>query len=88
MIGILRLMFFGFVVLTLAYGLLSIYARSVERERLEKTFDKGDVEGTRDAYIEAGMLAYKHSLRQRLIWLVYIIPAVAFGLIVYVVNFQ
>ena len=34
------------------------------------------------------MAEYKHGLRRRLIVLVFIIPAVAFGVIVYIVNAQ
>jgi hypothetical protein len=88
MIGIVRLAFFGFVGLTLLYFLVSIYSRSVRREWLEKKFDAGGVEGTRDAYIEAGMRAYEHGLRRRLLWLVYIIPTAIVAVTIYFVNFQ
>lgn len=79
MIGFLRLMLMGFVVLTVAYFVIGIYSRSVERERLEKEWDgdpanEGGASEDRDAYIESGMRDYAHSLRQKLIWLVYIIP--------------
>jgi hypothetical protein len=76
---------------TLIYVLLSIYYRSVERERLEKDWDTDPLRDglpadERDAYIETGMDAYRHSLRRRLIWLVYIVPLVAISVIVYAVN--
>lgn len=76
---------------TIAYVLLSIYSRSVERERLEKAWDTdplrdGLPSDERDAYIEAGMEAYRHSLRRRLIWIVYIVPLVTISVIVYAVN--
>ena len=85
-LGWLRLIVFGFVGLTIVYWLVSIYSRSVRRETLEKRFDAGDVEGDRDAYIQAGMADYERGLRKRLIWLVYIIPMVAMGLTIYFVN--
>jgi hypothetical protein len=85
-LGWLRLIVFGFVGLTIVYWLVSIYSRSVRRETLEKRFDAGDVEGDRDAYIQAGMAEYERGLRKRLIWLVYIIPMVAMGLTIYFVN--
>lgn len=88
MIAIIRLAVFGFVGLTVIYLLVSIYSRSVRREKLEKKFDAGGIEGDRDAYIEAGMDAYRHGLRRRLIWLVYIIPTVAVAVTVYLVNYQ
>jgi hypothetical protein len=88
MIGILRAAVLGFILLSVVYLLVSVYSRSVRREKLEKKFDAGGIEADRDAYIEAGMKAYNKSLRRRLIWLVYIIPAVAISATVYFVNYQ
>jgi hypothetical protein len=88
MIGILRAAVLGFVLLSVVYVVVSIYSRSVRREKLEKKFDAGGIDGDRDAYIEVGMQAYNKSLRRRLIWLVYIIPAVSVSAIVYFVNYQ
>ncbi|MEO5615970.1 MAG: hypothetical protein ABIR04_13750 [Cypionkella sp.] len=88
MIGILRAAILGFVLLSVVYVLVSIYSRSVRREKLEKKFDAGGIEGDRDAYIEAGMQAYQKGLRHRLLWLVYIIPAVVVSATVYFVNYQ
>lgn len=88
MIAILRLVFFGFIGLTVVYWLVAIYSRSVRRERLEKEFDAGDVEGVRDDYIKAGLDEYEHGLRRKLIVLVYIIPAAIVAVTVYFVNYQ
>ena len=88
MIGILRAAVLGFVLLSVVYVLVSVYSRSVRREKLEKKFDAGGIEGERDAYIEAGMQAYEHGLRRRLLWLVYIIPTVVIAVTVYFVNYQ
>lgn len=88
MIAILRLAFFGFIGLTILYFLVGIYSRSVRREKLEKKFDAGGIEGDRDAYIEAGMQAYEGGLRRRLLWLVYIIPTAVVAVTVYFVNYQ
>lgn len=85
-LGWTRLLILGFVGLTVIYWLVSVYSRSVRREKLEKRFDAGDVEGDRDAYIEEGMTKYEKGLRKRLIWLVYIIPMVAMALTIYFVN--
>lgn len=73
-LGWLKMLAMSFVVLTVVYGLVHIYSRSVRRERLEETFDAGGVEGDRDVYIDAGMKAYERGLRKKLIWLVYVIP--------------
>lgn len=88
MIGILRSAFFGFIGLTVIYVLVAIYSRSVRREKLEKKFDAGGIEGDRDTYIAEGMLAYEHGLKRRLLWLVYIIPTVVVVVTVYFVNYQ
>lgn len=78
MIALLRLAVFGLIVLTLVYWLALVYARSVRRERLEKEYDEGsidgDVQGHRDAYIAQGMADYEHGLKRKLLWLVYILP--------------
>lgn len=88
MIAILKLVFFGLIALTVVYVLVGTYARSVQREDLEKTFDAGGIAGSRDAYIEAGMQAYARGLKRRLLWLVYIIPTVVVVVTVYMVNHQ
>lgn len=88
MIGILRSVFVGFILLTIVYFIVAMYSRSVRREKLEKKFDVGDIEGDRDVYINEGMQAYEHGLKRRLIWLVYIIPAIIVSATVYLVNYQ
>ncbi|QYK42299.1 MAG: hypothetical protein KF887_04010 [Paracoccaceae bacterium] len=88
MIQLIQLMVFGFLALSLVYVVVSIYSRSVRRERLEKQWDAAQGPGERRAFIEAGMVAYQKSLRRRLIWLVYVIPAVAISVIVYLLNFH
>ena len=88
MIGILRSAVIGFVLLTVVYLIVAMYSRSVRREKLEKKFDAGDVDGDRTAYIEAGMQQYEQGLKRRLVWLVYIVPAVIVITTVYLVNYQ
>ncbi len=88
MIAFIRLAVFGFIGLSVVYLLVSIYSRSIRREKLEKHFDAGGVEGDRDTYIRTGMQAYEKGLRKKLIWLVYIIPMVVVGTTVYLVNYQ
>ncbi len=93
MSAILRLLVFGFLALSVVYVLVSLYSRSVRREKLEKAWDsdparEGTATGDRDAYIKAGMAAYETGLRKKLIWLVYVLPALAMGLIIYFVNWD
>ncbi len=96
MIGILRLALFGFVALTITYVLVSIYSRSVRREKLEKSYDSGeatqdipdDIKPDRESFVAAGMEAYEKGLKRRLIWLVYVVPTVALAATVYLVNYQ
>jgi Ca2+/Na+ antiporter len=96
MIPIIRLVVFGFLLLSVLYVLVSIYSRSVRREKLEKAFDSGeatkdmpdDVKPDRASYIEAGMMAYQKGLRRQLIWLVYVIPMAVVAVTVYLVNWQ
>lgn len=88
MIGFLRLGIFLLIGLSVLYVLISVFARSLERERLEKRWDAGQGEGARAAYIEAGMARYQKSLRRRLLWGVYIVPLVVIGVLIYVLNFS
>lgn len=93
MIGLLRAAVLAFVLLTVVYVIVSIYSRSVRREKLEKAWDSdpeklGAEISERDAYIRAGMEAYRNSLRRKLIVLVYIIPMAVVLATAYVVNHQ
>lgn len=82
----LRLAVFGFLFLGAVYLLISIYSRSVRREKLEKEWDEDIQEGDRDAFIAAGMKDYEGSLRKKLILLVFVIPVCVVAGLFYVVN--
>lgn len=90
MIGFLRLMLFWAVFSALFYWLLLIYARSLRREALEKKWDADPpapaTEAARDAFIQQGMADYEGSLRRKLLWGVIVLPFLAIGLLVYLVN--
>lgn len=95
MFALLRAIAVALVVLTLMRWLLALYARSIRREKLEKAWARRVAEeGTpddrdaREGFIEQGMDAYEHSLRRKLLWLVYIIPLGIVALTVYLVNYQ
>ncbi|WP_309663572.1 hypothetical protein [Tabrizicola sp.] len=92
-IGWLRLAFFLYIGLTIAYFLTAIYSRSVRREKLEKEWDtdparEGAPADERTAFIEAGMVHYEKGLKKRLLWLIYIIPTIAFVVTIYFVNWD
>ena len=78
--GFVRLVVFGFIAMTAAYLLISVYSRSVRREKLEKRWAAENTDGgdpvARDAYIEGGMREYQSGFRRKLIVLVYIVPTV------------
>ncbi len=88
--GFVRLVVFGFIALSVIYLSVSIYSRSVRKERLEDEFDAdhpdGGAEGARDAFVAAGMKAYNASIRPKLIGLVYVVPTVVMGVIIYMIN--
>lgn len=78
--GLIRLVFFGAIGLTIVYFLIAIYSRSVRREKLEDRWaaehgDKGDT-AERAAFIEKGMAEYDSSIRPKLLLLVYVVPTV------------
>ena len=90
MIGAIRLIVFGFLALSVVYLAVSFYSRSVRREKLEDRWAEdhpGDDDSPeRDAYIEQGMIDYQQGLRRKLILLVYIIPAIAVAVTMFIVN--
>lgn len=87
MIGLLKLIGFGFLGLSVIYLVVRAYALSVTRERLERDFDRGQ-DGDIDAYIATGLSEYRRSLRYKLLWLVYILPIAVIILTAYLVNSQ
>lgn len=77
----------GFVLLTAIYLILSVWSRSVRRERLEEEWDSEIRAGDRDAFIEEGLRDYDRSLRRKLILGVYVIPVLFVLGMIYVMNY-
>ncbi|MBV1867329.1 MAG: hypothetical protein KUG69_05415 [Marinosulfonomonas sp.] len=88
MFGAVRLAVFGFLFLAVIYFLVSIYSRSIRREKLEDEWDEEVKEGDRDTYISVGMKDYEGSLRKKLILLVFVVPVVVVLGLLYVTNFM
>lgn len=85
--GLLRLVVFGFIALGVVYLSISIYSRSVRREKLENEYDANPTEGiTRDDFVTQGILSYNNSFRPKLIALVFVIPPAIVAAIVYMTN--
>lgn len=88
MFGFLRFFVVGFVGLTVLYILLTIYVRSLTRERLEKEWVEEGSIGARDDYVQKGMDDYAQSIRPKLLLGVYILPMITFCVIFYMTNFM
>ena len=88
MLGFLKFFLIGFVGLTVLYVLLTIYVRSLTRERLEEEWEEEGSIGARDDYVQKGMDAYTHSMRSKLLLGVYIFPLITFCVIFYMTNFM
>ncbi|TNF20890.1 MAG: hypothetical protein EP318_09205 [Rhodobacteraceae bacterium] len=88
MLGFLKLSAIGFVVLTVVYVCLSLYSRSVRRDKLEAQWDEEGMQGDRDAFVEAGLKDYDGSLRRKLILGVYVVPITLIAAIIYFTNFH
>jgi len=86
-VGFIRLVVFGFIALSVIYLSLSIYSRSVRREKLENEWDEDKPEGiTRDDFVAKGVAEYNSGLRPKLLLLVYVIPTIFVAAIVYLTN--
>ncbi len=68
--------------------ILSIWSRSVRREKLEEEWDGEIRTGDRDAFIEEGLRAYDRSLRRKLILGVYVIPVLFVLGMIYLMNYM
>jgi len=85
--AILRLVVVSFVVMTVFYFLISIYSRSLRREKLEKRWAAEGGIGDREAYVEEGLRKYDASIRPKLVLLVYIVPTLVIAVLFYLINF-
>lgn len=88
MLALMRLVIFGFVLLTAIYLGLSWYSRRKRRRMMAAEWDATGRPGDRGAYIEEGMAQYETSLRRRLIWLVYVVPVSVIAIIIFMTNFR
>ena len=83
----IRLIVGGIIVLSITYFCVSLYSRSIRREKLENRYDEAPVDGvTREAYVSEGMVKYETGLRKKLILLIFVIPPIVVGTIIYFIN--
>lgn len=88
MFGLLRLLLILLVIQTIAYVALSFYSRGIRRRKLESWWDEKGKSGNKDAFVERGLHVYDNSFRRKLILGVYIVPWVAIGALIYIVNYM
>lgn len=87
--GLIRLFVLMAVVLSIIYWLVSIYSRSIRTEKLEDRWEEEKPEGIdRETYVSEGLKKYDKSFRRKLIVLIYIIPFIAVGAVVYATNYM
>ena len=84
--GMIRLIVFGFIILTVIYVVLSLYSRSVRRGKLRQEWEDEGIEGDKEDWVRAGLKDYDQSLRRKLILAVYVVPLAVIGTIIYLVN--
>jgi len=88
MVAFLRLVVFGFLILSVIYVIVSFWSRSVRRRKLEQEWNDSGRPGDKETYVTEGMAQYDRSLRRKLIMLIYVVPVVVVGTIIYVTNFM
>lgn len=88
MLGVLRLVVILAVAQVVAYVILSLWSRAVRRRKLVARWAEKGLTGDREAFVERGLRKYDNSFRRRLILLVFILPWLAIGALIYVVNFM
>ncbi len=92
MIGWIRNIVIIFVLLSLAYVVLSFKARWTQRAKLETEFnlaDKSQAEKrSKEEYIDAGMEKYGKSYRPKLIFGVYLVPLAIMAVLIYLAQYS
>ncbi len=88
MFGAMRLIVILLILQTIAYVALSLYSRGVRRRKLEDWWDAKGKTGDKDAFVARGLHVYDNSFRRKLILGVYIVPWVAIGALIYIVNYM
>jgi len=74
MIGWIRNLVIIFLVLTLAYAILSATSNFRQRQKLKSDYHGETEIETKDAYVERGLREYNKSIRPKMLLSVYIIP--------------
>ncbi|NSX53432.1 hypothetical protein [Parasulfitobacter algicola] len=85
--AVLRLIFVGFFILTIIYGIAALYSRSVRKAKLAQEWDTEIQQGDRDAFIREGLREYSGSFRRKLLFGIYIVPVLVILTIIYITNF-
>ncbi|WP_375688162.1 hypothetical protein [Pseudooceanicola sp. LIPI14-2-Ac024] len=88
MYGFVPILLVGFALMSLVYALVSVWSRRVRRRKLEAWWEEEGRPGDRDAYVREGLEDYDTGFRRKLILLVYIVPLVVIGAIIYAVNYH
>lgn len=71
------------------HGLLRVYLRSLKREALEKAWAEGAGGGdSQEAFMAREMAAFDRSLLLKIVALVYVLPVIVLGTIIYFVNYN
>ncbi len=85
-----RLVVFGFLALSVIYLCVSLYSRSIRREKLEEeweaTVPADATPGMRANFVASGIAVYESGLRKKLILLIFVIPPLVVGSIIYFIN--
>lgn len=91
--AIIRLAAILIAIEALFYVLISLYLRSLQRERLEERWDARHPDRAGDSperrvFVRRSMVGSERTLRARLVALVFVLPTVALMVIIYFVNYH
>lgn len=82
-----RIVFLGFLILSVVYICLFFYSRSVRRAKLKEWYEESDKSVDIDTYVDQGLKKYDSSIRPKLLWGVYIVPILVIITIIYTTNY-
>ena len=91
MFPLIRNIIIIFLILTVAYAILSFTARVKQRVNLEAEYktqsDLRQLSEEKEIYVARGMKKYARSYKPKLILGVYVIPGLVMGLLIYLAQF-
>ena len=86
MIALLRFLIVLLILQTIVYVVVTIHLRRRHRERLSMKWEEDNMSGDHEAFLDQGVEDHMGQLRNWLLLLIYVLPVIGVGLVIYLNN--